>query len=79
MSERVALQMDIRNLPSNILSTTGLAQTLLEVISTDNASPVAVLQTQSLGAYFHSNGPWAARLPDLLIRTSSVLLERLSA
>ncbi|KAM5353181.1 hypothetical protein ACJZ2D_016927 [Fusarium nematophilum] len=47
-------------------------------LSADNVSPNAVVQVQAIGSCFQSNGPWAAKLPDLLCRTSCVRLERLS-
>lgn len=79
MSGGVTLQADVSSIPANSLTVLGSIQPLLKALSADNVNPLAVLQAQSLGACFHSNGDWAAKLPDLLARRSSVRLERLSA
>lgn len=79
MAEGVALQLDLGNLPSNALSLASSGHALLKAVSADNTNPSAVIQIQALGACFLSNGPWAAKLPDLLLRTPSMRLERLSA
>jgi hypothetical protein len=78
MPENVAVQLDIGNLPANALATLKLTQGLLKAVSPDNVNPLAVAQIQALGACFSSNGPWAAKLPDLLTRAPSMRLERLS-
>lgn len=72
-------QTDIANIPSAALTTVGFAQGLLRAVSTDNVNPLAVIQVQAIGACFQSNGAWAAKLPDLLSRSSSARLEKLSA
>ncbi|KAH7141065.1 hypothetical protein EDB81DRAFT_900691 [Dactylonectria macrodidyma] len=51
---------------------------LLRAVSADNVNPNAVIQVQAIGSCFHSNRPWAAKLPDLMSRASCVRLERLS-
>lgn len=75
----VAAQVDILGIPGAALNTIGFAQGLLRAVSADNANPNAVVQVQQLGSCFQSNGPWAAKIPDLLCRASCVRLERLSA
>ena len=79
MADQVALQADVGNVPTNALALLGAAQPLLKALSADNINALAVLQAQALGDMFLSNGEWASRLPDLLARTSSVRMERLSA
>jgi hypothetical protein len=79
MSDSVNMQLDVGNVPNAVVSTTGLAQSLLKAVSADSVNPLSVEQTRHIGACFHSNGPFAAKLPDLLTRSSSVRLERLSA
>ncbi|EAQ91967.1 hypothetical protein CHGG_00202 [Chaetomium globosum CBS 148.51] len=78
-SEGVSLQGDLINAPSAALAASGLAQGLLRAVSADNVNPLAVTQVQAIGACFQSNGDWAARAPDLLTRTPSARLDRLSA
>src|SRR5258708_2950806 len=73
------LQLDVGGLPSTVLSAKTLTSALLTAMSSDNVNPQAVLQMRALGACFHSNGPVAAKLPDILSRCTSVRLERLSA
>lgn len=75
----VAAQADILGIPGAALNTIGFAQGLLRAVSADNANPNAVIQVQQIGSCFQSNGPWAAKIPDLLSRASCVRLERLSA
>ncbi|KAF5631693.1 NFX1-type zinc finger-containing protein [Fusarium sp. NRRL 52700] len=75
----VAAQVDILGIPGAALNTIGFAQGLLRAVSADNANPNAVIQVQQIGSCFQSNGPWAAKIPDLLTRASCVRLERLSA
>ncbi|KAF4436029.1 hypothetical protein F53441_13342 [Fusarium austroafricanum] len=75
----VATQADILGVPGAALNTVGFAQGMLRAVSADNANPNAVIQVQAIGSCFQSNGPWAAKIPDLLSRTSNVRLERLSA
>ncbi|KAF5703877.1 NFX1-type zinc finger-containing protein [Fusarium mundagurra] len=75
----VAAQADILGIPGAALNTIGFAQGLLRAVSADNANPNAVIQVQQIGSCFQSNGPWAAKIPDVLSRASCVRLERLSA
>ena len=79
MANQISLQADVASAPNSAISLLGAAQPLLKALSADNVNPLAVLQVEAIGSCFHSNGEWAARLPDLLSRTSSVRLERLSA
>ncbi|KAK1753772.1 hypothetical protein QBC47DRAFT_347854 [Echria macrotheca] len=78
-SEGLSLQGDLINAPSAALATSSLAQGLLRAVSADNVNPLALTQVQAIGACFQSNGDWAARAPDLLTRTPSARLNRLSA
>ncbi|QPC73258.1 hypothetical protein HYE68_004010 [Fusarium pseudograminearum] len=75
----VPAQADIVGIPGAAMTTLSLTQGLLRAVSADNVNPQAVIQMERLGSCFHSNGPWASRVPDLLCRASSVRLERLSA
>lgn len=75
----VPAQADIVGIPGAVMTTLSLTQGLLRAVSADNVNPRAVIQMERLGSCFHSNGPWASRVPDLLCRASSVRLERLSA
>ncbi|XEU95979.1 hypothetical protein FSHL1_001264 [Fusarium sambucinum] len=75
----VPAQADIVGIPGAATSTLSLTQGLLRAVSADNVNPQAVIQMERIGSCFHSNGPWASRVPDLLCRASSVRLERLSA
>lgn len=79
MANQVTLQADVGNIPTNSLALLGVAQPLLKALSADNINALAVLQAQALGDQLLSNGDWALKLPDLLARSSSVRLERLSA
>ena len=79
MSNQVALQADVANAPTSALEFLGAAKPLLKILSADNVNPLAVLQVEAIGNCFLSNGEWAARLPDLMARTSSVRMERFSA
>ena len=74
----VSSQADIVGIPGAALSTLSFTQGLLRAVSADNVCVLAVQQVQAIGSCFQSNGLWAAKLPDLLSRTSSVRLERLS-
>lgn len=78
MSGPVSLQADVGNIPSNALSLLGSLSPLLRALSADNVSPLAVVQAEALGARFQINGELAARVPDLLTRSSSTRLDRLS-
>ncbi|UZP45085.1 hypothetical protein NXS19_012897 [Fusarium pseudograminearum] len=75
----VPAQADIVGIPGAAMTTLSLTQGLLRAVSADNVNPQAVIQMERLGSCFHSNGPWASRVPDLLCRASSVRIERLSA
>ncbi|GKU05417.1 beta transducin [Fusarium langsethiae] len=75
----VSAQADIVGIPAAAMSTLSFTQGLLRAVSADNVNPQAVIQMERLGSCFHSNGPWAAKVPDLLCRASSVRLERLFA
>ncbi|ERF74438.1 hypothetical protein EPUS_06616 [Endocarpon pusillum Z07020] len=74
MPRDVIPQVDVGALTLN-----GLAafSPLIAALSTDNVSPMAMIQLQSLGDLFHTSGRYAARVPDLLQRCSSVPLDQL--
>lgn len=78
MSNTVSLQADVAGIPSNSLAVLGTLNPLLKALSSDNVNPLAVLQAEALGTRFQINGELAARVPDLLVRSSSIRLERLS-
>lgn len=78
MSNSVALQADIGNIPSNTLGLLDNLTPLLKALSADNVQPLAVLQTEVIGNCFHINGDMAAKVPDLLVRSTSMRLQRLS-
>src|SRR5437016_3105745 len=78
MSNAVSLQADVSNIPSNSLAALGTLSPLLKALSADNVHPLAVLQTEAIGARFQINGVLAAKVPDLLVRSSSMRLQRLS-
>ena len=78
MPGTVAVQADIANIPSNSLAILGSLSPLLKALSADNVNPLAVLQVEALGACFHTNGELAKRVPELLTRSSSMRIERLS-
>jgi hypothetical protein len=78
MSNSIALQADIGNLPSGSLDLLTKLNPLLKALSADNVYPLAVQQTEAIGSCFHINGDMAAKVPDLLVRSTSVRLQRLS-
>jgi len=77
MSKSVALQADVGNLPSNGLLLLEKTRPLLKALSSDNVQPLAVLQTQAIGACFHINGDMAAKVSEFLARSSSSRLDRI--
>ena len=78
-NDSMSLQGDLIGIPSSALSSVSFTQGLLRAVSADNVSPLAVTQVQAIGSCFQSNGGWAAKAPDLLTRTPSARLDRLSA
>lgn len=78
MSKAVALQADVGNIPTNSVTLLSSLSPLLKALSADNVVPLAVVQAEALGACFHINGEFAARVPDLLVRSASMRLQRLS-
>ena len=78
MSDGVSVSADLGNLPSNSLAVLGSIQPILKALSADNVNPLAVLQMEAIGVCFQINGPFAAKVPDALTRSSSIRLERLS-
>ena len=68
MSNNVALQADIANIPSTAIGILGSVQPLLRTLSADDVAPMAVLQVESIGACFHINGDFAEKVPGLLAR-----------
>ena len=73
----VAIQVDIGNIPSNAVATHSRSQSLIKATTADNVHPVAVQQLALLGSCFHINGSLAAQVPDLLVRSNSLRLQRL--
>ncbi|KAH0562037.1 hypothetical protein GP486_003263 [Trichoglossum hirsutum] len=75
MSQQLSLQSDV-----GILGVRGLEafSSVLAALSADNVTPVAMIQMEKLGAAFHISGEHAAKVPDLLRRSSSERLERLA-
>jgi hypothetical protein len=75
MSQQLSLQSDL-----GILGLRGLEafSSTLAALSADNVAPAAIVQMEKLGAAFHISGEHAARVPDLLRRSSSKRLERLA-
>jgi hypothetical protein len=78
MSKDVSLQADVGHIPNNTLSTLNAISPFIQAVSADNVSPLAVVQIEALGACFHLNGDLASKVPDLLSRSTSYRLERLS-
>src|SRR5277367_2316903 len=78
MSNTLALQTDVGNIPSNSVALLSSLSPVLRVLSADNVAPLAVVQIEAIGSCFHINGPLAARVPDLLVRSNSMRLQRLS-
>lgn len=78
MSNSVSLQADVGNIPSNSVALLSSLSPLLKALSSDNVSPLAVVQMEAIGACFHINGPFAEKVPELLMRSSSMRLQRLS-
>lgn len=74
MPRDVIPQVDVGALTLN-----GLAafSPLMAAMTTDNVSPMAMIQLQNLGDLFHTSGKYAARVPDLLQRCSSTRLDQL--
>jgi hypothetical protein len=77
-SDQVSLQADVGNIPNNTVAVLGALSPFIQAVSADNVSPLAVVQVEALGACFHLNGELAGKIPDLLRRTTSYRLERLS-
>src|SRR2546423_10823030 len=78
MSQPPTLQVELGGIPSNSLMVLGALQPLLRALTADDVNPLAVLQVEAIGSCFHLNGFLAARVPDLLVRTKSLRLERIS-
>jgi hypothetical protein len=78
MSGAVSLQADVGNIPSNSVALLTSLAPLLRAISADNVSPLAVIQLEAIGSCFHINGELAEKVPDMLARSPSYRLERLS-
>lgn len=72
------LQIGLDSLPVNAIGTLNALQPLLKALSADNVQPLAVTQLQTIGTLFHSNGPLARKMPDLLVQTTSARLQKLS-
>jgi hypothetical protein len=73
-----AVALDVGNIPSNSVTLLSSLSPLLKALSADNVVPLTVVQAEALGACFHINGKFAARVPDLLVRSTSMRLQRLS-
>lgn len=78
MPPSIAPQADVGTIPSNSLSVLGSLQPLLKALTADNVNPLAVLQVQAIGSCFHLNGDFASKVPELLVRSKSLRLERIS-
>jgi hypothetical protein len=46
-------------------------------MTADHVQPMAMIQSENLGAVFHTSGSFAAKVPDLLQRCSSTRLDQL--
>ncbi|KAK4465661.1 hypothetical protein QBC42DRAFT_310595 [Cladorrhinum samala] len=75
MSNQISLQADVGSLGLNGL---GAFSHVLAVLSTDNISPMALIQMEQLGSAFHINGQYAAKVSECLTRVSSHPLGRLA-
>jgi hypothetical protein len=72
-SSKVALQADITTIPINVL---GSVPSLLKALSADHVSAGAVVEIEALGSCFQLNGELAKRVPDVLKRKGSEIVER---
>src|SRR5271170_2200723 len=77
-NQEVSLQADVGHLPNNTVAVLGALSPFVQAITADNVNPLAVIQVEALGACFHLNGELAEKTPDLLRRTTSYRLERLT-
>ena len=75
MESRIAPQVDLGALTFRGLS---VFSPLLQSLSADSVTPMAMIQMESLGAAFLVSGKYAAKVPDCLQRCSSVRLDRLA-
>ncbi|KAH8899001.1 hypothetical protein GQ53DRAFT_802408 [Thozetella sp. PMI_491] len=75
MSDQVALQADVGALS---LAGLGAFSQVLAILSTDNVTPMAMLQMEQLGSLFHVNGKFAAEVPEAMRRSSSRPVGRLA-
>ena len=78
MSQDVSLQADVGALPTNSVALLNTLSPLLKALSADNVHPLAVVQVEAIGSCFHINGKMAEKIPDLLVRSPSHRLQRLS-
>ena len=78
MSKDIAFEADIGNIPSNYVALLTSLSPWLRAFSVDNVNPLAVIQVESIGSCFHINGKFAEKVPDMLVRSPSYRLERLS-
>jgi len=78
MSNEISLQADVGNVPNNAVAVLSSISPFIQAVSADNVSPLAVVQVEAIGSCFHLNGELAAKVPDLLSRSTSYRLERLS-
>ena len=74
MPSDVVPQVDVGSL--SLKSLTAFTP-LLAALTSDDVAPPAMIQLESLGALFHTNGQYARRVPDLLCRCSSKRLDLL--
>lgn len=75
MSQSVIPQVDVGSLTLKGLSAFA---PLLAALTADNVAPTTMIQLENLGTLFHINGPYAARVPDLLRRCSSVHVDQMA-
>ncbi|KAI1745755.1 hypothetical protein F4680DRAFT_443224 [Xylaria scruposa] len=77
MATQVALQADLVAAPRTAVDLLGSLTSVLQALSADGVSPLAVLQLEAIGCCFPISGPLARRIPDALTRSSSTRLGRL--
>ncbi|KAI1331028.1 hypothetical protein F5Y16DRAFT_424381 [Xylariaceae sp. FL0255] len=75
MTNQLQLQADVGMVG---LAGLGAFTSLLSAMSTDNVSPMAMIQLENLGSLFFVNGPNASRVPEVLRRAISYPVGRLS-
>lgn len=77
MSDQFNLQTDLANTPQGAVALLGAITPILRALSSDNVSPLAVVQLEAIGHCFHMSGPMARQTPAVLTRNGSMRLSRL--